>query len=184
MLSRERILYLFNRLNEELREKGEIGEIGIVGGTVMCLVYNARKTTRDVDAIFEPADIIRQLAERIADEEKIPVNWLNDGAKGYLKPHFAREDVLNLSHLRIWAPDARYMMAMKCISARWDTSDKDDVIFLVKYLKLRTPEDAFKIIENYYPKSQIPSKTGSVLTLLLKDFKRRRRTHNDSRIIR
>ena len=29
------------------------------------------------------------------------------------------------------------MLAMKCISARWDTSDRDDVVFLIKELKLK-----------------------------------------------
>ena len=30
------------------------------------------------------------------------------------------------------------MLAMKCISARWDTHDRDDVIFLIRHLKLTT----------------------------------------------
>jgi hypothetical protein len=51
------------------------------------------------------------------------------------------------------------MLAMKCISARWDTSDRDDVIFLIKELKLKEPTEVFDIIEAYYPHSRIPPKT-------------------------
>lgn len=51
------------------------------------------------------------------------------------------------------------MLAMKCISARWDTSDRDDVIFLIRHLELTRPEQVFEIIEDYYPKRQIPVKT-------------------------
>ena len=51
------------------------------------------------------------------------------------------------------------MLAMKCISARWDSNDKEDVIFLIKYLEIKTLEEVFKIIDSYYPRSTVPSKT-------------------------
>lgn len=159
MLTREQIEKLFHKLNTKLKGKGEKAEIGIVGGTVMCLVFNARKATKDVDAIFEPTKIVRQLAREIAEEESIGVDWLNDGAKAYIQGHFQKDEVLNLSNLRVWSPVAEYMLAMKCISARWDTNDKDDVIFLIKHLGLKKSNEVFNIIEKYYNKNQIPSKT-------------------------
>jgi hypothetical protein len=156
MLTKERIQDLLKQLNTLLAERGELGEIGIVGGAVMCLVYNARVATRDVDAIFEPASVIRELAARIAATESIPPDWLNDAAKGFILPGFERHEVLSLSNLRVWAPEPRYMLAMKCISARWDTSDRDDVIFLIKLLNLEKPQAVFNIIESYYPHDKIP----------------------------
>ena len=72
---------------------------------------------------------------------------------------FKRESVAKLSNLFVWAPEARYMLAMKCLSARWDTSDRDDVIFLVKHLHLNAAQEVFQIIQAYYPRSQIPAKT-------------------------
>ena len=41
MLDSKTILKLFDALNEELRSAGVRGEIGICGGAVMCLVFNA-----------------------------------------------------------------------------------------------------------------------------------------------
>lgn len=159
MLSRERIERLFRLLNEALRARGEVGEVGIVGGAVMCLVYQAREATRDVDGIFEPSTLIRKLVSQIGEEQGVGEDWLNDGAKGYIRPGFDRQDVLNLSNLRVWAPDARYMLAMKCISARWDSNDRDDVIFLIRHLEMKKPKEVFTLIEKYYPKNQIPPKT-------------------------
>lgn len=159
MLSKEKIVKLFTLLSERLQSRNEKGEIGLVGGAVMCLVYNARASTKDVDAIFEPQKIIRKLSAEIAEEEGLPLDWLNDGAKAYIQPHFQREAVLNLPNLLVWAPEAKYMLAMKCISARWDTSDKDDVLFLIKHLGLTKVNQVFKIIQDYYPKSIIPAKT-------------------------
>jgi len=37
-----------------------------VGGTVMVLAFTARLATKDVDAIFEPAQVVRSAAERVA----------------------------------------------------------------------------------------------------------------------
>ena len=159
MLTRDQIMDCLSALNEELRHEGQNGEIGIVGGAVMCLVYNARKATRDVDAIFEPSQFIRRAAAKIALQRGLPEDWLNDGAKAFMTSNFTRENVARFSNLLVWAPEARYMLAMKCISARWDTSDRDDVIFLVKFLNLQQPPAVFTIIQDYYPKTQIPPKT-------------------------
>lgn len=167
MLTRERIRGLFEQLNELLRERGEVGEIGIVGGAVMCLVYNTRAATKDVDGVFHPASVMRELAKRVAERESIPPDWLNDSAKDFIVPGFARQEVLALSNLRVWAPEPRYMLAMKCISARWDTSDRDDVSFLIKFLSLSKPQEVFEIIESYYPSNQIPAKTKFLIEELL-----------------
>lgn len=171
MLTSKRILNLFKKLNTSLAAQGEIGEIGIVGGAVMCLVYNAREATRDVDAIFEPKSIIYKLAAQIAVEEDLPDNWLNDAAKGFIQAGFSKQDVLNLSNLRVWSPEPRYLLAMKCLSARWDTSDRDDVIFLIDFLKIREPSQVFELIEGYYPKNIIPTKTKFFIEEVLSQAK-------------
>jgi hypothetical protein len=169
MLTSEKIRNLFAELNDELAKNHETGEIGIVGGAVMCLVFNARASTRDVDAIFKPAQLVRRLAAKIGEKNNLPIDWLNDAAKAYLQEHFERQEVLNLSHLRVWAPHAKYMLAMKCISARWDTNDRDDVIFLIRFLKLVDASSVFAIIESYYPKKQIPSKTQFFIEEVLQE---------------
>jgi hypothetical protein len=167
MLGTEEIKKLFIELNEELNTQGEVGEIGIVGGAVMCLVYNARNATRDVDAIFEPVKAIRNAVEKISQKHGLPKDWLNDAAKAYLQDNFKRQEVLSLSNLRVWAPEPRYMLAMKCLSARWDTHDKDDVIFLLKHLKIKSAKEVFDLIENYYPKKIIPAKTQFLIEEVL-----------------
>lgn len=159
MLTAKQIEGLFVELNEALRREAQVGEVGIVGGAVMCLVYNARAATRDVDAVFEPTALIRKLVAQIAANHDLPDDWLNDAVKAFVQGEFVRETVLELSNLRVWAPEPRYMLAMKCVSARWDTHDRDDCVFLIKTLALESPAEVFAIIEGYYPKNRILPKT-------------------------
>ena len=89
VLSRARMKALLRDLNDELARLGVMGEISLVGGAVMCLVMEARMSTRDVYAFLHPAAIIRMLARRLVDrsDDGIPPDWLNDGVKGFLSPN-------------------------------------------------------------------------------------------------
>ena len=171
MLTAKMITELMLQLNDYLKEDGEMGEVGIIGGAVMCLVYNARQATRDVDAIFKPTQVIRRLVEKIGKDTGLGPNWLNDAAKGYVQGEFRKDSVLHLSNLRIWAPEPRYMLAMKCLSARWDTWDRDDVTFLIRHLKFNQPKDVFDVIEAFYPKRLIPPKTKFFIEELFQQMK-------------
>lgn len=167
MLNSKTILRLFTALNDELRVAGVRGEIGICGGAVMCLVFKARESTKDVDAIFLPTQEIRHAGKIVADKLGVPEDWLNDAAKGYFLSHPPVHDVVELSNLRVWAPQADYMLAMKCVSARFDSHDLDDTKFLLAHLGIKSVEEASRIIEQYYPRKVIPAKTQFLLEELL-----------------
>lgn len=159
MLTISLIKKLFRALNDELAKMNAKGEIGICGGAVMCLVFQARKATKDIDGIFQPTREIRKAAKKVAHQFGLSEKWLNDAAKAYFHVDPQREPVMELSNLRVWAPRADYMLAMKCLSARFDTHDKEDLEFLVRYLDLKSAPQIFEIISRYYPNEQIPAKT-------------------------
>jgi hypothetical protein len=167
MLDASTIRRAFEALNDELAAAGAIGEVGICGGAVMCLVFDARRATKDVDAIFAPTGAIREAAVRVAERLALPTDWLNDAAKGFFPAEPPRQDVMNLSHLRVWCPSADYMLAMKCVSARFDTQDRDDVVFLIRHLKLTQPGQVFDIISRYYPHQRVPPKTQFLVEEIL-----------------
>lgn len=163
MLNQKQIQQYFVDLNDELGRLGVQGEVGLCGGAVMCLVFQARESTKDVDGIFAPTKEIRLAAKRVAKKNNLPEDWLNDAAKGFFLQDPPKQTVMELSHLRVWAPKADYMLAMKSISARFDSHDKTDVQFLIAQLELKSVEEVFAIIQKYYPKEKIPAKTQFLL---------------------
>ena len=106
-----------------------------------------------------PTREIRDAARAVAGAFGVPDDWLNDAAKGFLVSSPPRIQVLNLPNLRVWAPTAEYMLAMKCVSARFDTHDAGDVAFLVRRLGLVAPDEVFERIARYYPHEQVPPRT-------------------------
>ena len=161
VLTRKDILRLFDLLNAELQSTGTRGELFLVGGAVMCLAYDLRPATRDVDAVFRPAAAIREAAARIAIESDMDPKWLNDAVKGYLSDRGGFEPFLELSHLRVMVARPDYMLAMKCLSMRIGAEfhDLDDVRYLLRHLDIDSYTAALSVIERYYPLERFPQKT-------------------------
>lgn len=164
-LSKDEIIAALGRLNDFLAEASVIGELCLFGVTAMVLVFNARLSTRDVDAIFQPAALIRELAARVAEERGLSTNWLNDGVKGFqaTSPEITQDSVPQFSHLRIYRPSAEYLLAMKCMASRSNdpetSGDKNDIMTLIKYLGLKTTEEVMENLVRFFPPERIPPKT-------------------------
>jgi hypothetical protein len=153
-MEQKEIVDYLHIVNEELGKLNYKGEICLYGGAVMCLVFNARPSTKDVDAIFEPARIIKEIASKVAVEKDLSDNWLNDGVKGFVVEH-PRQVFFELSNLTVYTAEPEYLLAMKCLAARVDTLDNRDIRFLINKLGLSLPEQVFSILQKYYPKRQI-----------------------------
>ena len=129
MLTKEKILFALERLGRELGALGLQGEILLTGGASMCLVHSARDMTKDIDALYEPKADINQLIKKIAMEDGLPDDWLNDSVKGFVVESAPREDFLALPNLKISSVSAEYLLAMKLMSARYAETDYADIKF-------------------------------------------------------
>ncbi|AAO91313.1 DUF6036 family nucleotidyltransferase [Coxiella burnetii] len=160
---------LFELLNEELKHQSLEGELYLVGGAVMCLVYDARPATQDVDALFQPAQKLRKIAAKVGDHVGVKADWLNDAVKGYLSDRGEFDSFLELSHLRVFVSRPDYLLAMKCLALRIGEEfyDLDDIRYLLRYLNITTYQGALDIITRYYPLKRFPQKTLYALEELI-----------------
>lgn len=149
-------------LNDELRAIDVKGEICLYGGAVMCLAFNARPATKDVDAVFEPVSSIRKAAGRVADVHGLQKDWLNYAVKMFLVPH-ERRILLDMSHLKIYVPSYDYLLAMKTLAARANTYDRSDIEILIGELSIRNVDEVVNIVQHYYPDKEVKVATRFLL---------------------
>jgi len=168
--SRDTILKALERLAGLLAQRGVQGEICLLGGTVMVVAFKARPSTKDVDAIFQPAQVIRELATIVQEEMSLPDNWINDAAKGFVsQAHEVVEgDLPQFENLRVTAPVPEYLLAMKCMASRipagsTEIGDIADIRFLIRHLGLTSVGQAIAIVSKYYPDERIPARARFVL---------------------
>ena len=157
-LTRDAILRALGALSDELGKQVLTGEICLFDGTVMVLAFTARLSTKDVDALFQPTPLIRNLARRIGEEQQLPTDWRNDGVKGFVS---SRHETMagnlpQFPHLRPTMPVPEYLLALKCMAA-WlgstsgETSDVPDIVFLIRHLQLKSARDVLDLVRLYYP---------------------------------
>jgi len=101
-LSRDAILNALENLADALRRRNVTGELCLFGGSVMVLAFNARPSTKDVDAIFEPVN---------------------------------------------------------------------DIVFLVRWLGIKTAGEVLDLVARYYPENRIPVKTQFLVEGLFEEGK-------------
>jgi hypothetical protein len=159
------ILKAFQALSDELGRSGSTGELCLLGGTVMVLAFAARPSTKDVDAIFHPTQVVRAAARVVGEASHFPEHWLNDAAKGFVSARHetTQAGLPQFPHLRLTMPTPEYLLAMKCMAARigaveGEADDVSDIVFLIRHLKLKTAAEAMEIVTAYYPKDKIPVK--------------------------
>lgn len=86
LLDRARIEDLFRRLGDRLQRRGVVGDLYVIGGAAMALAYDARRATRDIDAVFLPHGIVLDEARALAAEQGLPPWWFNEQASRYVAP--------------------------------------------------------------------------------------------------
>lgn len=113
----------------------------LVGGAAIALAYDARRSTRDIDAVFEPKMAVYEAAAEVAPRLGLPISWLNDAVKGFLAGDDpAASPVLDVPGLRCLAASPRMLLALKVLAHRVG-EDEDDVRLLAEQLELRTADE-------------------------------------------
>lgn len=167
LLDRAAILDAFRRLGERLVRRGVVADIYIFGGAAMSLVYDARRATRDVDALLTPHGPLVEEAQALAVELGLPRSWLNDQASVFVArggdPEAAR--IFDHPGLRVAAASPRHLLAMKVLSGR--RRDAVDIRVLVDHLGITSSTAALEVCAAVFPDEPVPDRARLILEDLL-----------------
>lgn len=149
-MNREEIVEALTAVGRVLHRRGLEGEMYIVGGAAIALALDARRSTRDIDAVFEPKSAIYEAADEVAPALDLPPGWLNDAVKGFLAgTDPAAAPVLEVPGLRCLAASPRMLIALKVLAHRIGEDD-DDVRLLARELGLDTAQDVLVLAEEVF----------------------------------
>jgi hypothetical protein len=149
-MDRAELVTLLTALGETLSERGVDGEMYVVDGAAIALAYDARRSTRDIDAVFEPKLVIYEAAAEVAERFDLPPGWLNDAVKGFLAGGDPEASpVLDVPGLRCLAASPRILLALKVLAHRVG-EDEDDVVLLAGALGLKTSADVLAVAEEVF----------------------------------
>jgi len=136
----------------------------------MALAYDARRATRDLDAVFAPAAIVGKAAAAIAQQHGLEEDWLNDAVKGFLPGEDPDPRLFFESpFLRVSVASPRYLLAMKLRASRVDI-DVDDIRLLLRLCGFTTVEEGLDLLERSYPSMLIEPKIQYLLAEIIESM--------------
>jgi hypothetical protein len=150
--SRQDIQVGLQRLGELAQSKGFHIQLTLVGGAAMVLGFDARQSTRDVDAIIlEPDEVkrVRTLARQVAEEKDWPEDWLNDGAKGYMIGFSEGPKLFSSPGIEVYSPSIYQLLAMKLSAWRDDIDISDARRLLQEVAQGKSQNEIWQEVEPY-----------------------------------
>jgi hypothetical protein len=116
----------------------------------MALAYDAKRSTRDLDAVFLPTDVVRRAAGTVAGRHELAPDWLNDAVKAFTPgpdPNAIRYYEGRALNVDVASP--RYLLAMKLFASRVE-ADADDIAFLYQQVGFTTVAEGLDLVETMY----------------------------------
>src|SRR6266516_313657 len=163
MLSSDEIVRLLEELAADLEARGIHGDLFLVGGAAMALAYSKRRATRDLDAVFEPKQVVYEAVRRIAEHEDLPPDWLNDGVKAFLPGDDHNATLLfDRPGLSVRIASPRYLFAMKALAARVER-DEADLRVLYRLSGFESAAQALDFVQEMYPHRPLPPRAQYLL---------------------
>lgn len=150
-------LYLVAKEYKKANRANPEAEIIIVGGASMIMNYNFRDTTTDIDSIIRAASSMKEIINRIGDENNLGDGWLNDDFKNTSSyshrliecSHFYKKFCNCLS---VRTVSDEYLLAMKVRSARKYKNDLSDIVGIIKEHQEMDRALNFQILNEAYNK--------------------------------
>src|SRR5260370_20643022 len=161
----EEIESYLTELGSELQARGVKKPVRLllIGGAYMLGLAHAPRSTKDVDRFWLDEDglqrayaQLRESVQAITQKHALDASWFN-----YLAEMLMYDEVIvprgelwkRFGPLHVYAPPREYMVGLKIAAGR--EKDLDDCAILLPKTKIRTHEQAQRLVEKYIlPKGQ------------------------------
>ncbi len=167
LLGREELLDALRMLALRLQRRQVVARRYVFGGAAMALAHDRMRSTRDVDATYEPDAAVREEAWAVAAELGLPRSWLNDQATAYL-PRGEDEGasvIFDHSNLVVRVASPEHLLASKASAAR--PGDDGDIRTLAARLQLGSAAEVAALHNRLYPDEPLGARQRARLTDLL-----------------
>ncbi len=148
-------LYLIAKEYKKANRTNPEAEIIIVGGASMIMNYNFRESTTDIDSIIKASSSMKDVINKIGDENGLEAGWLNDDFKytnSYSHKLIEHSKFYKkfCGCLSVRTVSGEYLLAMKVKAARIYKHDLSDIIGIIKEHQEIERELDFSMLEAAY----------------------------------
>lgn len=152
-LTKEIINELLIELGNMLEENNIQANFYVYGGAVMCVEYELRYYTFDIDCIFSDENV-RRYSKILTKKYKLHEDWLNDAILNIVNTDMKKEEferTVRIGGLNVYVPTIEQMLAMKLFSARMGASkDLEDAYKLARIIGIRNTTQMRNILKTYF----------------------------------
>jgi hypothetical protein len=150
-------LYLVAKEYKKENRSNPEAEIIIVDGASMIMNYSFRDTTTDIDSIIRASSSMKDVINKIGDENGLGTGWLNEDFKNTVSYSYklienSRFYKKFCNCLSVRTVSNEYLLAMKVRSARIYKHDLSDIIGIIKEHQEMGKEITFELLNEAYRK--------------------------------
>jgi hypothetical protein len=174
-INKTKLIEIFEKLNEMLKDNSITVDLYIYGGSYMTLVSDTRPETNDIDCIFNTTndEIFNKILETIKSDYKLEKNWFSQEVTTPIE-HLKTQDLnefKRFSNLNIFIPSIEQMLAMKILSSRAEPSkDFIDAYILCRKLNITTKKELLDIVAKYIDLSYLGKRQITFIKYLGEDL--------------
>jgi len=163
MTDRKQLLHAFRRLGDELGNKRVRAEVALAGGAVVTVLFDTEQATRKVDALIEGNRPLVAAAHRVADELRLPPDWLNKAVAAYVgaKPDPRRLIAFEHPNFTVYAAAMMHLLAIKARTAQ--AHDLGDVQVLASDLGMDSAADVLAVVERFFRNDPISEHAAAAI---------------------
>jgi len=158
LVRKEEIIHYLMLLGEELEELGVRSPVRIlmIGGAYMVTQFESRADTKDVDVLVHldryssEYQTFRDAIRFVASDVQENLKWLSVNIGDFMQEiGKVPRGQLWLEHgrLKVYVPDAHYVLVLKILAAR--DKDLDDLQFLFRHVRITKRKQAERLLKKY-----------------------------------